>query len=67
MMSLRKYEGKKVVLESIENKIYRGTIGDYIYPESNENGKESIVIDAVGYKYPIEFNEEEIKTIEVIK
>lgn len=67
MMNLREYEGKKVIIESTNRKIYRGIINDYVYPEDNENGKESIIIDATNYDYPMEFYVEDIKTIEIIE
>lgn len=66
-MSLKKYWEKKVIIESFDKDIYRGFVSDYVYPEDNENRKESIIIDAEGYGYPLEFQEDEIKSIEVMR
>lgn len=66
-MSLMKYKGKKVIIETTDKQIFRGTIGDYVYPDDNENGKESIIIDAIGKKFPIELYESDIKTIDIVK
>ena len=66
-MSLKKYWEKNVVLISKNNKLYKGMVNDYVYPEDNENGLESIIIDAIGYEYPMEFYEDEIKSIEIVK
>ncbi|WP_273478499.1 hypothetical protein [Ignavigranum ruoffiae] len=65
-MQLKEYWGKKVFLESKNGKIFRGKVSDYVYPEDNENGKESIIIDSVGYEFPYEFYENDIKKIEII-
>lgn len=46
-----------------------GTVGDYCYPEDDENNLEMIVVDVVKGKYegnPIGFYTKDIKTIEVI-
>ena len=42
-----------------------GRIADYIYPEDNENGKESIVVDASDGT-PYEFYSEDLRKIERI-
>lgn len=68
-MELIKYEGKKVRIISQTGKMYEGYVGDYCYPEDDDNGKEMIVVDvergaqkgkAVG------FYEDNIQSIEII-
>ena len=68
-MELINYEGKKVRIVAVDNKIFEGRIGDYIYPEDNEPEVEAIVMDCK--KGPlrgkaVEFREEDIKSIEII-
>lgn len=65
-MKLSEYEGKKVIVETIDNKIFRGYVGDYIFPEDNDNGEESIVIDAIGKKNPVELLRSDISSISII-
>lgn len=65
MMNLIPYYNKTVNIVSTDGKVYIGKVSDYIYPEDNETGKESIIIDTPGGDY-IEFDEEDIKTITVI-
>lgn len=66
-MKLDNLEGKKVVIEATNNKVFRGVVSDYVYPEDNENNKESIIIKAVGYPNHIEFYESDIKSLHEIK
>lgn len=66
-MDLGQYEGKLVVIVDVDNKIFHGRVTDYFYPDNNDDGKESIAIDDYRYGNPIEFNEDDIKTIEFIK
>lgn len=65
-MKLSEYEGKKVIVETIDKKIFRGYVGDYIFPEDNDNGEESIVIDAIGKKTPVELLRSDISSISII-
>lgn len=66
-MDLGQYEGKLVVIFDVDNKIFHGRVTDYFYPDNNDDDKESIAIDDYRYGNPIEFNEDDIKTIEFIK
>lgn len=66
------FEGKRVRLIDIDRIVYEGVVGDYIYPEDNEpEGMAGLVLDYPirddGYKYenPVQFNENEIESIEV--
>lgn len=62
MKNLRRFENEKVNLTTIDGEEYMGVAIDYIFPEDNEpEGLESISIGN------IEFYEDEIKTIEIIK
>lgn len=66
-LKLINFEGKKVRLVNIEGEVFKGYVGDYIYPEDNEpEGVEGIVLDSPQRPYPIGFNEPEIKSIEII-
>jgi hypothetical protein len=65
-MNLISYYGKKVKIIADNNSVFYGTVNDYIYPESNEEGKESIIIDTINGS-AIEFYEEHIKSIEIVK
>lgn len=65
-MNLFKYEGKNVIIETTDNQIFRGIVGDYVYPADNENGKESIIIDAIGKQFPVELYESDIKSIVIV-
>ena len=63
-------EGKRVRITDMDDEIFEGIVGDYIYPEDNEpEGIAAIDI----YDCPqrpgqwIGFNEPEIKTLEVIE
>lgn len=64
-MELKKYEGKKVVIMTKDKQILRGIVGDYIEPIHNKNNRESIVVDDVIRRFPVEVYEEEIETIEI--
>lgn len=66
-MSLAIYYGKRVkIITSDTNQAYIGKVSDYCYPEDNEDGKESIVIECEELKRPVEFGENEIGHIEVL-
>lgn len=66
-MNLSELYGKKVVIEAIDKQVFRGTVGDYVEPEDNENNKESIVLDAIGHPNPIELYESDIKAVYEMK
>lgn len=74
MEELRFYEGKNVVLETINNETYTGYAEDYIFAEDNVPDEvEALVLNypvrkSDGYKYknPVEFTANEIKTVMVL-
>lgn len=63
-MKLLKYYNKKVKILCENDLVFEGWVNDYIYPEDNENEKESIIIDTIDGKI-IEFYEKDILTIEI--
>lgn len=65
-MNLRSYEGKNVVVELNNKKVYKGQVSDFIFAEDNNPPKNSIIVDAKNYENPIEIYEDEIKLIDVI-
>ena len=65
-MSLRKFAGKKIRLVDKDGDIFEGVVGDYIWPDDNDPEIEAIIIDNPKYPNPMEFNAEEIKSIEII-
>lgn len=70
-MKLIEYEGKRVKILSVNGNLYTGTVGDYCYPEDNENGLEMIVLDVETKNgehvdQAIGFYGNEIKFIEVV-
>ena len=46
--------------------VFLGKVNDYFYPDDNENGKESIVVDTIDGS-AVEFYEENIKAIKEIE
>lgn len=62
-------EGKKVKIITIDDEVFTGMVSDYIYPEDNEpEGISGIIIeDCPQRPYLLGMNENEIKSIEVIK
>lgn len=64
-MKLKQFYNKKVNIVSNDGTAFSGVVTDYFYPDENESGKESIVIDSSRGKY-VEFYEEDIKTIESV-
>lgn len=61
-MNLKQYCGKKVKIVADNDKVFLGNVNDYFYPDDNENGKESIVVDTIENQ-AIEFYEDHIKEI----
>lgn len=45
-MKLKRFYNKKVNIVSKEKIAFSGVVTEYFYPEENESGKESIVIDS---------------------
>lgn len=69
MKLTQELEGKKVKIISVDGELFTGTVSDYIYPEDNEpEGISGIIIeDCPQRPYLLGMNENEIKSIEVIK
>lgn len=68
-MKLRDYEGKNIRITDIDNRIFEGYVSDYVFPDDDDTGLESIIIDCT--KGPlkgqgVEFWEKDIKSIEII-
>ena len=57
-MNLVDFYGENVKITAVNGNVYTGVVEDYIYPEDNENGKESIIV---------EFYENDIFSIELRK
>ena len=56
-------EDEEYEKDNIQNRF----VGDYIFPEDNNNGEESIVIDAIGNKNPVELFRSDISSISIIE
>ena len=63
-MDLKKYYDREVIIITDDGQIFRGVVEDYIYPEDNENGKESIILTTK--QSLVEFYEEDIKDVIVL-
>ena len=69
-MNLINYDGKKVRIISIDNKVYEGLVGDYCYPEDDENDLEMIIVDVTkgtNVGKPVGFYGTDIKSIEILE
>lgn len=64
-MTLIKYYNKRVAITDTNNKVYVGVVSDYFYPEDNEFGIESIVLETLDGTL-CEFYPDNTKKIEVI-
>lgn len=53
-MKLKQFYNKKVNIVTKEEIAFSGVVTEYFYPNENESGKESIVIDSSS-GYPVEF------------
>lgn len=65
-MNLKQFYNKKVAIVAKNGRLFEGFINDYFWPDDNENGKESIVIDTEAGE-AIEFYETDIESIEIIE
>lgn len=65
-MNLVDFYGENVKITAVNGNVYTGVVEDYIYPEDNENGKESIIVDTTS-KNIVEFYENDIFSIELRK
>ena len=59
---LKELYGKHVILTTVDNEIFHGVVDDYIFPEDNEDNKESIILITPKSDL-IEFKESEIANI----
>ena len=59
---LKFYQGKKVNILDTKGRLYIGTVNDYFYPDDNDSGKESIILDTTRGD-AIEFTEDDIDFI----
>lgn len=65
-MNLVDFYGENVKITAVNGNVYTGVVEDYIYPEDNENGKESIIVDTTS-KDIVEFYENDIFSVELRK
>ena len=63
-MDLKEYYDREVVIITDDGQIFSGFVDEYIYPEDNENEKESIILKTK--QVLVEFYEEDIKDIVVL-
>lgn len=66
-MSLKGYEGKEVQITDVDGMTITGIVSDYVWPDDNENGKESIIVNPTRNRAPYEFYEDDIKEIEILQ
>lgn len=64
-MGLVNYYEKKVNIIDTKGNRFIGTVNDYFFPDDNESGKESIVVDTLDGD-AIEFTEDSIQKITII-
>ena len=64
-MDLKQFDNKEVVIVSVNGRIFCGKVSDYFYPDENNLGVESIVVDTKSGSL-IEFTEEDIASIEIV-
>jgi len=63
-MELKKYYNQKVhIVDNFGNE-WDGIVDIYCYPEDNDSGKESIIVNCNGRS--IEFEENDIKDIKIV-
>ena len=68
-MTFQQYEGKRVRIVDINGRTFEGAVTDYIYPDEDDTGSESIIVDCQSGPlkgHGVEFWQEDIKSIEVI-
>ena len=61
---LEKFFGKDVIIITEDNETFYGVVDDYIFPEDNEDNKESIILSTPKHEL-IEFKESEITIITI--
>ena len=62
---LKEFYGKQVLIITEDSKIFYGEADDYIFPEDNEDNKESIILSTSNHEL-IEFKESEIANIIIL-
>lgn len=65
MMGLERYCGKDVIISNFDGEIFYVFVEDYVSPEDNENGEESIIVKTNQGEF-IEFTEDSIVFIQDI-
>jgi len=65
-MNLVDYYRHKVKILADNGRSFVGFVSDYIWPDENENGKESIIIDTDNIANGIEFYADDIVSIEIL-
>ncbi|MGN0194606.1 MAG: hypothetical protein ACI39G_05810 [Pseudoramibacter sp.] len=68
-MNLKQYWGQYIKIVTNNDHVVIGKATDYVYPDDNENNKESLIIDVdEGWLagFPVEAYEKDIKTIEIL-
>lgn len=66
MRSLGKFYNKKVRIVATNGRKFEGLIDEYVYPEDNENEKESIIMDDNLSGNLVEFYDTDIASIEIL-
>lgn len=61
-MKLKTFYGKQVNIHDSNGVEWNGLVTDYVYPEDNESGEESIIVDCKNKL--TEFEQSDIKKIE---
>lgn len=59
---LKELYGKHITIITVDNKIFHGVVDDYIFPEDNDDNKESIILATSKSEF-IEFEKSEIANI----
>ena len=63
------FEGKIVRIVDVDGEVFEGRVTDYIYPDDDDTGHESIIIDCTKGKLvgeSVEFWERDIQSIKEI-
>ena len=66
-MALEKYEDHTVVIQTVNDKIFRGKVIDFLRADYGEADVDSIIVRDVIRNKLIEFTEADIKTIDIVK
>lgn len=69
-MNLKQYYDKRVRIVDVDGNMFEGQVTDYVYPDDDDTGLESIIIDCTKGKLEgksVEFWEKDIKSIETMQ